>query len=567
MKRVLKTSILFGLLAMLMTSCSCYKKMRKDVDELKTTCAPSVLSLQGKQVNAEYTITFPANYFNNKAVVRMTPVLVFADGELAGAPMYLQGESVKDNYGVVPKAGKAVSQKLFFPYSEKMKQSTLELRLEVQCGKRPAGRSLLVPLTTLPLASGVSTIQEMTDLSGDPAMCADNFKRNTTISKDARILFLINKSDVRAAQLSSTEVKALEDFVRENSTDPKKTVGTIYAKSYASPDGPADFNNKLAQDRSRNTQTALTQKYRNNPLPGTSNFDTEALGEDWEGFRELVQTSDIPDKDLILQVLNMYNDPQKRDAEIKNLSAAFTVLKDKVLPELRRSKLSVNVDVAGLTDAELRAAVAGNISQLDVEELLFAGTLFNDASTQAKVYKTAADKYNDYRAWNNYGAVMLKDGRYAEAAAAFQKAATLNNSSNEVINNLGLSAIATGNYADAKKYLSSISTNESKYNLGLLNLVEGNYAEASRTLTGYNLAVSEILNGNLAKAKSLLASETNVDADYLKAVIAAREGDAAGVISNLTATFGKEPLYKQFAAQDVEFAKYKTNPSFAALVK
>ncbi|MCD8185810.1 MAG: hypothetical protein LUD68_04935 [Rikenellaceae bacterium] len=561
MKRVLKLGLVFAACSVLLTSCNCYNKMQKKADTLITTSSPAVLSLQGKEVKSTYTVQFPAKYFNNRATLRVTPVLVYEGGELAGTPTYVQGQKVKDNYTVISKQnGGQISQTVSFPYSPNMKQSTLELRVDAKCKK-----GTFVPFKVILIAQGVSTVQELANLAGQPSIAPDNFQRNTVISQEARIMFLINSANVRPAELTNEEIKALEQFIADNTGDAKKTVNDINVKAFASPDGPVNFNNQLSQDRARNTETALNQKYKRNPLPGELDFDVEALGEDWEGFKELVEASNIPDKNLILQVLNMYSDSERRDAEIHNMSAAFSVLKDKILPELRRSKMQVSVDVAGLTDAELRAAVSQNINQLNLEEMLFAATLYTDNAEQQKIYKAAADKHNDYRAWNNYAATLLKEGKPAEAAAALNKAAALNNSSNEVINNLGLAALGQGDHDAARRYLSSINTEDAKYNTGLLNLVEGNYPQATQNLTGYNLAVAEVLNGNLSRAKQLVANEDCPYASYLKAVIAAREGDSTGVISNLKAVGAKNPFLLSEAKKDIEFARWADSAEFQAL--
>ena len=555
MKKVLMVAVL----AMLMTSCNCYKKMQQNVDGLTSVSAPSVLTLQGKEVKATWTVEFPAGYFNKKAALRITPVLVFEGGELAAVPTYAQGEKVRDNYAVIStKNGGRISQSVAFPYDARMKQSTLELRVDARCKN-----GTFLPFAVIAIADGVSTVQELADLSGQPALAADNFQRNTVISQQARIMFLINNANVRPAQLTNDEVKALEQFIADNTGDPKKTVNDMNISSFASPDGPVKLNTQLSQNRARNTETALDRKYARNPLPGGLGFDVEALGEDWEGFKELVEQSNIPDKNLILQVLTMYSDSERRDAEIHNMSAAFTVLKERILPELRRSKMQVNVDVAGLTDAELRAAVSQNLNNLSLEEMLFAATLFDGNADKQRIYKAAADKYNDFRAWNNYGATLLKEGKAAEAAAALNRAATLQSSSNEVINNLGLAALAQGNTADARRYLSSINTPDARYNAGLLSLTEGNYAQATQALTGYNKAVAEVLNGNLSQAKSLLNSETGDNAAYLKAVIAAREGNTVGVIENLKAI--KNSKLIETAKKDVEFSRWFGSTEFLAL--
>jgi Flp pilus assembly protein TadD/outer membrane protein OmpA-like peptidoglycan-associated protein len=561
MKSVLKSGLLLAAMSLLLMGCNCYNKMQKKVGVVTSTSVPAVLTLQGKEVKSTYTVEFPANYFNKKATLRITPVLVFESGELAGTPSYAQGSKVRDNYTVIGKNGGKITQSVTFPYSDKMKQSTLKLRIDAKCKNGEFQR-----IAEIELANGVSTVQELADLGGQPAIAPDNFQRNTVISQQARILFLINSANVRPGQLTNDEVKALEKFIAENTGDAKKTVNDVNIRSFASPDGPVKLNDRLSQDRARNTESALDKKYAKKPLPGNLGFEVEALGEDWEGFRELVQQSDIPDKNLILQVLNMYTDSERRDAEIHNMSAAFSVLKEKILPELRRSKMQVNVDVAGLTDAELRAAVSQNLNNLNLEEMLFAATLFDNNAEKQRIYKAAADKYNDFRAWNNYAATLLKEGKAAEAAAALTKAAGLNNSSNEVINNLGLAALAQGNTADARRYLTSIASADAKYNAGLLNLTEGNYAQAAQGLDGYNLAVAEVLNGNLPKAKQLLqGAGDSAKASYLKAVIAAREGDSIGVISNLKSVAARDSKLAAQAKKDIEFSRWFGVAEFIAL--
>ena len=63
--------------------------------------------------------------------------------------------------------------------------------------------------------------------------------------------------------------------------------------------------------------------------------DTKYTAEDWEGFQELVAKSNIQDKELILRVLSMYQDPEQREQEIKNISSVYKNLADEILPQLR----------------------------------------------------------------------------------------------------------------------------------------------------------------------------------------------------------------------------------------
>lgn len=558
MRKFLNVSLALVAIAFLLSSCNCYTKMmKKTAPGVTVSCSPEFLTLKGDNAIGTITVNFPAKVFHKWGVLKVTPVLVYPGGESVGEPKFLQGEKVSDNYAVIPyKAGGSYTQALSFPYKADMRLSQLVLRVEAKCLKQGSKiKNFTEYNTEIPVAFGVSSLQMMADNYAKVAIAPDAFVRTTYEKESAKIMFEINKANVRPAQLNSDEIAALQKFIKDNTGDPKKTVGGVYTQAYASPDGPLDFNDKLSKDRGGKTEKALAAKFKKDQTPAET-FDINSMGEDWEGFKELVSSSNIPDKELILQVLSMYKDPQVRDREIKNMSAAFTVLKEKILPELRRSKMTVNVQVDGLTDAELKAAVASDINKLKLEEMLFSATLFNDNATKAKIYKAAADKFNDFRAWNNLGVVKANEGDYAAAKADFQKAASLNNSNPQVINNLGVVALAEGKKAEAAKFFAASTAPEAKYNKGLVELANGNYSSAISSLDGYNKALAQLLNGDVAAAKSAFASINTWRADYVKAVIAAKEGDTKALASNLKAAIAKNPAAKELAATEVNFLPY-----------
>lgn len=527
---------------------------------MNITCTPTVLSLKGNTVSADITVTYPAAYFNKKAVLKVTPVLVFEGGEITGTPKYVQGEKVKDNYTVIAKKqGGSYTQTVTFPYDSRADLCTMELRVEGKCAK--GKHSEFTPIAAIPVAQGISTIQKLADNAAGLAIMPDNFKRVTTISQGAEIMYLINRANVRKGELTKEQIKMFEDFVKEYSNKDRATLGNIYAKGYASPDGPLAFNDKLSKERSQTGQKAISEQLKD---VKNAKYDIAAYGEDWEGFKELVSASDIKDKDLILQVLAMYDNPVKRDEEIRNMSSVFDVLAKEILPQLRRTKLSADVDIEGRTDAEILAAVSGNIDVLNEEEMLYGATLTGDAALKIKAYKAAATKFNSARGYNNMGVVLGQTGKAGEAKSAIEKAATLSNDP-IISNNLGVLALMNGDVAKAKSYLSALSIPQARKSMGLVNLAEGNYAEAARALDGYNLAVAEVLNGNLAKAKSVLSGDNSAQADYLKAIIAMREGNSSSAIANLKSAISKNSAYKAKAAKDVEFAKLFGTTEFLAL--
>ncbi len=560
MKRILAFSMVLAAVAMLATSCNCYRKMAKKADRIEATSSPKLLTLKGNQVPVEITVTFPPRYFDAQAVLRITPVLVFDGGEIAGTPKFVQGERVKDNFTVISSQnGGSYTQSVVFPWDERASVSTLVLRVEAKCNAACAERfNDYLPLAggDIAIARGVSLLQN--SVRGiDMAIMPDNFKRVTTLTQDAELLYQISQSNVRRTELTKEQVKLFEAFVKENQNKERTELTTIYSKGYASPDGPVDLNDRLSRQRGDAGKAAISKQLKNVNVP----YDVAAYGEDWDGFKKLVEASDIKDKALILQVLQMYDNPVRRDQEIHNLSSVFNVLAKEVLPKLRRTVLTANADVTGKSDAEIKAA---DMSALNLEELLYSATLQSANDAKAKIYSYAADKFNDVRAYNNLGVVLTNSGKLAEAAQAFAKAASLA-SAPEISNNLGALALAEGKTADAKRYLSSLSLPQSKTNLGLLALQEGDYAAAERNLKGYDLALAEVLSGDLNGAKAAISADQSAAADYLRGVIAARQGDSRGAIANLKAAIAKDSSYRAKVKKDIEFVALFADAEFQAL--
>ena len=542
MKRIVKLSLMLAVCAFTLSSCNCYKKMGKKVDDVNITCNPDVLLLKGQNVVTDVTVTFPEKYYNKKAVLKITPVLVFEGGEIVGTPKYVQGAKVADNYPVIEtKTGGKYVQHVSIPYDPRAKVCTLEMRVEASCANSKNGEFVL--LASVPVAEGVNTLQQDVDYSAAMKSMADKFKRVTTISEKANIMYVINRSDVRKAQLTSEQVKLFEDFVKENSNKDRVTLGSIYANGYASPDGPLDFNDQLSKKRSESGKAAISKQLKN--VSGVT-YDAAAYGEDWEGFKELVEQSDIEDKDLILQVLQMYSDPVQRDKEIKNMSSVFQVLAKEILPQLRRTQLVASADVQGKTDAELKDAAINNPKSLNVEELLFAATLIKENKDKIKIYEVAAETYNDPRAYNNLGVVLAAEGLYAEAQAAFEKAAQLSSDA-QLNDNLALVALAQGDLDAASKYVNSASADVK----ALAAVANGEYQQAAGQLEGYNKAVAEVLNGNLSAAKSALGNLKTADAEYLRGVIAAKEGDKNAAVAYVKSAIAKDETLKAKALKDV----------------
>ena len=570
MKKLMRLSMVLVAASLAFTSCNCFKKMAKNREDVKLTVAPEILTLNNGIVAADINVTFPVEYFNKKAVIKVTPVIVFEGGEVAGTTHYYQGSKVDDNYTVVDKKnGGNFTQHVEFPYDPRMDQSELQLRAEIKCpggkckeftlvnlntgaiptkeqaavlaGNDEAAKAALAKEFGLTVAYGVNTLQK--DLKYGDLMeeMDNNFKRITTVVDKTDLLYAINSSVVTKKNERNANLDAFKANVDETMQNDRATQN-IAVKGYASPDGPVKFNDKLSKARSESGKKVVAKLLKDSGL----DIDAAAYGEDWDGFKELVEQSNIKDKDLILQVLSLYNSPAERETEIKNMSSVFEELKEEILPELRRSQIVNTTDLQGKTDEEIMAAYR-NGGELSAEEYLFAAqVLVENPEEQVAILTAASKKYNDARIWNNLGVAQTKAGDKAAALKSFEKAAKLDSSA-ALNKNLLLANLANCNTAEAKKYAAAADAQAK----AAMAAAEGNSKSAAAGLEGYNKAIALVQSNDLAGAKKAIAKDNSAEADYLRAVIAVKEGDLKSAEAQLKSATSKNPELAKKAASDV----------------
>ena len=537
-------------------SCSSPLKMKQAAKDVTVTCTPIPLEIKGNAIEAEWTATFPEKYFNKKAGLQLLPVLVYQGGEATGPVKRLQGEKVYENYEPIKNSGGKTSQKLKFDYVQGMEKCHLELRAKLLYKNKEYDFD-----EPYLLANGAISAAMLVDNTGVVELQKDNYKKFTYDQKAAEIKYEYNKSNVRKTELTKDEIKELKAFVDNAIADGNKVqYEGMEISSYASPEGALSRNEVLSAERGQTANDAFDKMYSKKETKPQAPIAVKNTAEDWDGFQQLVSQSSIADKDLILRVLSMYQDPVVREKEIRNMSKVFTVLEEKVLPELRRSILTAKIKVNNFSDEELLALVGTQgINNLDVEALLYAATLFkaDDYETKAQIYKKAVEKYEDDRAINNYGAMLLKQGKVAEAKKVLESASK---KSGEILNNLGLAQLRSGNVSDAAKSFAQANTPPAKQNLAAVSIINGEYTSAASSLEGtssFNEALIKYLNGNLSGAKTTLdkVNDTTGKASYLKAVIAAKEGNTSNVTAYLSDAFAKDATLKAKAQKDIAFEK------------
>ena len=564
MTKKLYLPLLMAMVVALFSSCS------KKMGELSAdyfTVTPQVLEAVGGKVPATINGKFPEKYFNKKAVVEVTPVLKWNGGEAKGQPATFQGEKVEGNDQTISyKMGGSYTMKTSFDYVPEMAKSELYLEFKATIGKK------VVTIPAVKIADGVISTSELVNNTlgnANPALGEDAFQRIIKEKHDANIMFLIQQANIR-----SSELKTAKEFNKEvanvNEAANKK-ISNIEVSAYASPDGGVSLNTTLAENRENNTTKMLNKDLKKAKIDAP--IDAKYTAQDWEGFQELVSKSNIQDKELILRVLSMYQDPAQREQEIKNISSVYKTLADEILPQLRRSRLTLNYEIIGKSDEEIAKLASSNPSELNIEELLYAATLTNDPAKQEAIYTQATKQFpNDYRAYNNLGKLAYQAGNIDKAESYFKKAANVN-ASPEVNMNLGLVSLMKGDKTAAEAYFGKAAgTKELGESMGNLYIAQGQYERAVNSFGDSktnSAALAQILAKDYNKAKNTLANVERPDAytDYLMAVLGARTNNSSMVTSSLKSAVAKDSSLAKKAATDLEFAKYFTNADFMSIVK
>jgi len=584
MRRInLKPLVLVTLAAVLFSSCASLQKMKKNANLINFKTTPEILETHAGKVDLAIDGKFPAKYFAKKVIMVATPVLKYEGGEKAFEPVTLQGEKVDANNKVISQAtGGSFAYKDAVPYTEAMRLSNLELRITASQGKKSvdfapiqlAQGVIATPTLVVNYPTPIIGVQREKNTSGKYDPNIDAFQRIVPDEYTADIKYLINKSEIRPAELTKEEIGKLNEYNKSAAKDPRKKIKSIEVSSYASPDGALDLNTKLAEKRQDASSKFLTKELKKDEVE--AQFKTKFTPEDWDGFQALMAKSNIQDKELILRVLSMYTDPEVREREIKNLSKAFVGVAAEILPQLRRSKFTTSIDLIGKTDEEIAALADSDPSKLNPAELLYAATLTKDLNKQLAIYNSAMKQYpNDWRGFNNAGMVLVKQQKAADAKSLFEKAEKLNNNEPIIKNNLGVCALKAGDLATAETYFGAASGagDAVNNNLGILSIIKGDYAKAVKYFgdsDSPNTGLAKILAGdNNGALKSLenCTWEGCYMKEYFKAVVGARTAKENLMYESLEKAIKLKPELKKTAATDMEFAKYFNEARFKELVK
>ncbi len=543
-------------------ACNPLNKMEKNAELATYAAAPNPLEMHGDSVKVTISGKIPTKYLAKKAAIKVTPVFV-ADGKEVKSldPFVLVGEGADfEGKKITFETGGEFTYDYTYAYESGMERGVLKAKLEGMFKTKTKEIGLF------DIAEGTNITPLLVQSDEKPILGKDKFERITPMSANADILYLVQSSSVRSSETNSDAVKAMMNSIKTNSADTSVRFTGVEVQAYASPDGELTLNENLANDRAKSASVVIKKQLKASKVKGTDQegfYNLAGKGEDWDGFKTKMQASNIEDKQLIIRVLEMYDDPAKRESEIKNLAETYLEVKEQILPPLRRSQMVVKMEKVGRSDAQITALVNSDPAKLSLEENLYAATLTEDLSKKLAIYTKAAELFPaDWRPVNNMGYIYLMQNKLGEAETNFNKAKSIS-ATPVVMNNIGVIASLKADRAAAKAAYAQASGagNEVNYNKGILDIKDGNYSSAVSNMSNYktlNLALAQILNGDNETALSTIdASDdaTSAEAYYLKAVVGARTSNNDLMMKNLKLAINKDASLKDKALKDVEFIK------------
>ena len=523
------------------------EQMAAKADQVTVSCVPEVLTLVNGKIPADVEITYPKGYFYPEVVLTVTPVLVYEGGEEKAIPWVYQGEKIKENNTLVKTEGGTVREKLLFDFKEGMEVSHLELRASAFFN----GQTIEFPVRKV--ADGVIMTGQFAMLEGFCDYKADNYQEILHKTAEGQVMYKVNSSTITGKQLKSESIEDYQDKMEEIKANDRYTIKGTQIVSYASPEGGKEYNDKLSDKRSVAAEKAWGTVGKGMEA---ESLEVQSIGQDWEGFKEAVAKSNIPDKDLILRVLSMYSDPSVRESEIKNLSQIYTELKAEVFPELRRSRFITNLDFRNYSVEDLEILSQQKLYMLDEEGLLKLASVTDSYARKEFIYNFAYEKFGSSRAGYNLAVMAYKAGK-ADAAEKYLD--RLNEEDDpEVINLRGLIEMDRQNWYKAEDLFEKAATAQSRSNIGVVNMLQGNYEKAVSVLDDNdpNKAVACLMAGRTEQAAGCISGD-DARSDYLRAVVAARQGKREEAAANMASAVKKDPSLAEREARDVEFAKLR----------
>ena len=574
------------------------KAMEKNFDQVTIVTTPDPLVNVGDTVCVNTKITFPPKYFGKKAAMNFQPEITYAGKSVKLKPVNFQGEKAEgDGIVINYQNGGTYTYVDCVPYEPGMNVSEYVVSPVLYSPKDPvklnatpeeiSGKYKIIDLPQRKLADGTIITGTRVMHDEDLIIAEHGYQKETIISQGATIYFQVNMHNLnwnlplnRNNQVKQ-KVDELVNFIKQG-----YVIRDIDINAWASPEGEETFNQGLSERRAQTGKKQVLDMFKkmakeknviiNIPNPDDSlHFNSYANGEDWNGFMQAVEASNIPDKRIIMNVVNSQSDVTKREQEIRNMAVVYKEIEEEILPPLRRVEIKVNCFEPKKTDEEIANLATSDPAKLSNAEILYAATLTEDLNTKERVYQNATTQFpNDWKGFNNLAVIRMWNDKLGEAASSINKAEQIEPNNGMILNNKGALESKKGNYKDAAVIYGKAKNLgvDVNYNLGITQLAQSRYDQALSLMSGRkcntNVALAQIMTNKINEATNTLkCAPESAHNYYMMAVAGARNGDVNMVTTNLSKAIAIDPTLKRQAAEDREFIKLFTNPDFMAVVK
>jgi hypothetical protein len=551
----LKNFILL-LLVVMFSSCG-LETMVSKFNTVDFQVKPTQVEVHGGKIAIELEVTIPEKYFAKNASADFRAMLsdgVDSENKHYFKSITIQGEKISaDGITIGYVTGGKFDYTAEIDYDESMFAYSLYATAKATINDNSK------ELGAIKIADGVMATATRVQDNETAKVSAHNYEKETILEKSATIYFTVNQSNVRYSQKSSSEIKELKEFAKLG----YKTKN-IEISSFASPEGTLDINDKVSDNRSKSTFNYAKSLMRKIKIDGYNNNDmylNTSVGEDWNGFNNLVQSSKMKDKSKVLNVVRNQKDPQKREEAIRDMSEIYDAIENDVLPKLRKATITIRSYQPKKSDAEIAELAIADPSKLDIKELLYAAQSNTDNSVKTTLYNTINTLFPaDYRANNNLASMAIEANDISSAKQYLDKANSISPNQEDILENYGIIAARENDLQKATTFYNQSNAND--LNKGILNIKTGNYSSAASQLKGdgFNAVLAKTMNGDNSK----LTSDKSAHGNYLNAVVSARKGNKAETLNYLKKAITNDQLKSQ-AKQDIEFKAYQADSEFLGL--
>ena len=571
--------------------------MAKHIDKVYISATPEILEVKGNTITVTINAEFPARYFHKKAVMNITPVLVYEDGETELPSMNFIGEKVSgDGVVVSKKYGGSYSYTMTIPYDDDMYNSLLIVEPLVYKFKEvvhPNNQKIkdnaeFAAANAFLVAEGViNTAQRIDKTSLKTAYANPEMEQKHVVTDMGDIFFRVNSDAINWAVPLNKEAKnrtAVNDLMSHIIQG--WNIEDIEIIGWASPEGSMKYNKDLSNKRAKMTEDFMKKRleslsaHKNSKVSYKNvndiHFATKGNGADWDGLMKAIEKSNIKDKTKILNTLKNQT-PEQRVAQLNKYIQQYPEFEKSILPSLRRTIINVNTIEPTMTDEQITKACTNNPQSLSCDQMMYAATLVKELKNKEMIYLTAIETYpNQAEPYCNAGAVAIEKGNTKHAKQLLRQAIEIDDLLAEAYNNLGVVAIFENDYATAEamlKQAKKLGVN-TDYNDGIVHINKGNYDKAVKLMTknnpncDYNVALAQTLDKKYTIAEETVKClEENGKTLYLHAIIASRTKDVDKSLKHLAKAIKKDSKLKNMAKHDMEFAYMQDNPDFIALVE